>query len=280
MIFDLHCHTVHSDGALTPREIVARAAAMGVDVLAITDHDTLAAWPEAQHASPPLESAIRLVPGIEFSTRWETLGETIGIHVLGLNVDPGSAALAAGVRFQQEARLARARCIGERLAKQGIADAFEGAAGLSPGGYIGRPQFARHLVAIGKAGSVEDAFRQYLGDALVGDVRQHWANLPQVVEWIRAAGGVAVLAHPLKYKLTRSKLKRLLADFLQAGGQGMEVVSGQQQVQQTADLAKVCEQLGLLASCGSDFHEPGNPWSELGRFRALPDYLVPVWERF
>jgi predicted metal-dependent phosphoesterase TrpH len=275
MIFDLHCHTTHSDGALTPAELVARATAMGVDVLAITDHDTLGAWPEAQPAAPPLDGAIRLVPGIEFSTQWESMG----IHVLGLNVDPASDAMEAGVRFQQEARLERARRIGERLGKQGIAGALEGAAALSTGGYIGRPQFARHLVAVGKAGSVEDAFRQYLGDGLVGDLRQHWAGLPQVVEWIRAAGGVAVLAHPLKYKLTRSKLKRLLADFMRAGGEGMEVVSGQQQLQQTASLAKLCEQLGLLASCGSDFHEPGNPWSELGRFRALPDYLLPVWER-
>jgi predicted metal-dependent phosphoesterase TrpH len=272
MIFDLHCHTTHSDGALTPVELVARAATMGVDALAITDHDTLGAWRE----SPPLEAGIRLIPGIEFSTSWETMG----IHVLGLSVVPGSDALEAGVRFQSEARLERARRIGERLAKQGIANAFDGAAALSPGHYIGRPQFARHLVATGKAASVEDAFRKYLGDGLVGDVREHWAGLPQVVEWIRAAGGVAVLAHPLKYKLTRSKLKRLLADFMRAGGEGMEVVSGQQPLQQTASLAKVCEQLGLLASCGSDFHEPGNPWSELGRFRALPAYLVPVWERF
>jgi predicted metal-dependent phosphoesterase TrpH len=276
MIFDLHCHTVHSDGALTPREIVARAAALGVDVLAITDHDTLGAW----HETPTLDGAVRLVPGIEFSTRWETLGESIGIHVLGLNVDPGSAALAAGVRFQQEARLERARRIGERLGRHGVADACAGAAELATGGYIGRPQFARHLVAIGKAASVEDAFKLYLGDGMLGDVRQHWAAMPQVVEWIRAAGGVAVLAHPLKYKLTRSKLKRLLADFMHAGGEGMEVVSGQQQLQQTASLAKLCEQLGLLASCGSDFHEPGSPWSELGRFRALPAYLTPVWERF
>jgi predicted metal-dependent phosphoesterase TrpH len=276
MIFDLHCHTVHSDGALAPAELVARAAAMGVDVLAITDHDTLGAWSELRSESPPLEDAIRLVPGIEFSTQWESMG----IHVLGLNVDPASDAMETGVRFQTEARLQRARRIGERLARQGIADAFEGAAALSHGGYIGRPQFARHLVAIGQAASVEDAFRQYLGDGLVGDVRQHWAGLPQVVEWIRAAGGVAVLAHPLKYKLTRSKLKRLLADFMRAGGEGMEVVSGQQQLQQTASLAKLCEQLGLLGSCGSDFHEPGNTWSELGRFRALPSWVAPVWDRF
>ena len=276
VIFDLHCHSTHSDGTLTPAELVARAAANGVGALSITDHDTLGAWPETQRKSPPLEGAIRLVPGIEFSTQWET----IGIHVLGLNVDPASGAMEAGVRFQTEALLERARRIGERLAKQGIADAFDGAAALSPGGYVGRPQFARHLVAVGKAGSVEDAFKRYVGDGLVGDIRQHWADLQQVVEWIRAAGGVAVLAHPLKYKLTRSKLKRLLADFQRAGGQGMEVVSGQQQPQQTASLAQLCDQLGLLASCGSDFHGPGQAWSELGRFRALPAYLVPVWERF
>jgi hypothetical protein len=276
MIFDLHCHTTHSDGALTPPELVARAAAMGVDLLSITDHDTLGAWPAARRAAAALPAAPRLVPGIEFSTQWETMG----VHVLGLNVDPGSDAMETGVRFQTGARMERARRIGERLAKQGIAGAFAGAAALSSGGYIGRPQFARHLVAIGKAASVEDAFKRYLGDGLMGDIREHWANLPQVVEWIRAAGGVAVLAHPLKYKLTRSKLKRLLADFMGAGGEGLEVVSGQQQLQQTASLAKLCEQLGLLASCGSDFHEPGNPWSELGRYRALPDYLAPVWERF
>lgn len=276
MIFDLHCHTTHSDGALTPAEIVARAAAMGVDVLSITDHDTLGAWPEAQRENLSLRSTLQLVPGIEFSTQWEMMG----IHVLGLNVDPASDAMEAGVRFQTGARLERGRRIGERLARQGIAGAFEGAAALSVGGYIGRPQFARHLAARGVVASVEDAFKHYLGDGQVGDVRQHWAELPQVVEWIREAGGVAVLAHPLKYKLTRSKLKRLLADFVRAGGEGLEVVSGQQQLQQTAGLAQLCEQLGLLASCGSDFHVPGNPWSELGRFRALPAYLAPVWERF
>jgi predicted metal-dependent phosphoesterase TrpH len=276
MIFDLHCHTTYSDGALTPPELVARAAAMGVDVLSVTDHDTLGAWPEAQRETASLAGALRLVPGIELSTQWENMG----VHVLGLNVDPGSEAMAAGVRFQTEARLQRARRIGERLARQGLADAFEGAAALSVGGYIGRPQFARYLAASGAVASVEDAFKRYLGDGQVGDVRQHWAELPQVVEWIREAGGVAVLAHPLKYKLTRSKLKRLLADFMRAGGEGMEVISGQQQLQQTANMARLCEQLGLLASCGSDFHEPGNPWSELGRFRALPAYLVPVWERF
>ncbi|MGK2927410.1 MAG: PHP domain-containing protein [Lysobacterales bacterium] len=276
MIFDLHCHTTHSDGALTPAELVARAAALGVDVLSITDHDTLGAWTEARRETATLPCAPRLVPGIEFSTHWEKMG----IHVLGLNVDPGSDALATGVRLQTEARLERARRIGERLARQGLADAYAGAAALSPGGYLGRPQFARYLVASGAAASVEDAFKRYLGDDQLGDVRQHWAELPQVVEWIREAGGVAVLAHPLKYKLTGSKLKRLLAEFIRAGGEGLEVISGQQQLQQTASMARLCEQLGLLASCGSDFHEPGYPWSELGRFRALPAYLVPVWERF
>ena len=127
---------------------------------------------------------------------------------------------------------------------------------------------------------MDDAFRKYVGDGKPGDVRQHWADLPQVVQWIRDAGGVAVLAHPLKYKLTRTKLKRLLAAFIQAGAQGMEVVSGQQNPQQTAGMAQACKQMNLLASCGSDFHQPDTHWGELGRFPALPPNVIPVWERF
>ena len=119
-----------------------------------------------------------------------------------------------------------------------------------------------------------------MGDGKVGDVKQHWAELPQIIQWIRGAGGIAVLAHPLKYKLTRTKLKKLIEDFIKAGGQGIEVVSGQQQAQQTADLAQLCEQNKLLASCGSDFHMPGRPWAELGLFASLPANVTPVWERF
>jgi len=272
MIFDLHTHTRCSDGTLAPAELLARAAEKGVDVLAITDHDTL----EAYRAVTPGGESPRLVAGIEFSTQWEHCG----IHVLGLDIDPGSDAVRAGVRFQTEARRERAHRIARILGKMGIADALAGASALAAGQYIGRPHFARHLVDIGQARSMEDAFRRYLGDGKPGDVKRHWADLPQVVQWIRDANGVAVLAHPLKYKLTRSKLKRLLNAFIQAGGEGMEVVSGQQQPQQTVSMAQLCREMKLLASCGSDFHDPGLRWAELGAFAPLPTSVTPVWERF
>jgi len=272
MIFDLHSHTRCSDGSLEPHELIDRAIGQGVDVLAITDHDTL----DAYRGLSLKQDRLELVAGIEFSTQWESTG----IHVLGLNVDPASDAVQVGVRYQTEARRQRARRIGEILGKMGVTGAFDGASALAEGSYIGRPHFARYLVDIGRAASVEDAFRKFVGDGKAGDVRQHWADLSQVVQWIREAGGIAVLAHPLKYKLTRTRLKRLLADFMRAGGEGMEVVSGQQQPQLTSAMGQLCDQMKLLASCGSDFHQPDTPWSELGRFPALPRHVTPVWERF
>lgn len=272
MIFDLHSHTRCSDGSLEPLELVARAIDQGVDVLAITDHDTLDAYTGLSFE----QGQLRLVAGIEFSTQWESTG----IHVLGLNIDPGGDAIRAGVHYQTEARRLRAGRIGEILEKKGIRDAFAGAAALAQGDYIGRPHFAQYLVDIGRAKSVEDAFRKFVGDGKAGDVKQHWADLAQVVQWIRDAGGIAVLAHPLKYKLTRTKLKRLLQVFIQEGGQGMEVVSGKQNPQQTAGMGQLCAQMNLLASCGSDFHKPDTCWGELGRFPALPRNVTPVWERF
>ncbi len=272
MIFDLHSHTTLSDGALVPAALISRAKEKGVDVLAITDHDTLDAYKQL-----PLDTdEIKLVPGIELSTQWQTTG----IHVLGLNIDLDSDAIKAATQFQTGARLERACQIGEKLKKHGIEDAFTGAQKLSSGGYIGRPHFAQHIINIGKANSMRAAFRKYLGAGKAGDVKKHWADLPQIIQWIRDANGIAVLAHPLKYKLTGTKLKRLLDGFIEAGGQGMEVVSGRQLPQQTRDMAQLCEQKNLLASCGSDFHLPGKSWAELGQFAALPDNVVPVWDCF
>ena len=272
MIYDLHSHTNLSDGALTPEELIARALEKGVDVLAITDHDTVDAYREM----PASHDGVNVIPGIEFSTQWENRG----IHVLGLNIDLDSDAIRTGVQFQTNARQERARRIGDNLAKRGIEDAFAGASKLSIGGYIGRPHFAQHLINIGKAKSMQAAFKNYMGDGKAGDVKQHWAELSQIIQWIRDANGISVLAHPLKYKLTRTKLRRLLSSFIQLGGEGMEVVSGQQEPQQTKGMAQLCEQLNLLASCGSDFHMPDRRWAELGVFSTLPPGVTPVWERF
>lgn len=272
MIFDLHSHTLASDGALTPLELLQRAVEKGVGALAITDHDTIDAYREL----PAKPDNIELIAGIEFSTQWQNNG----VHVLGLNIDLHSDAIISGAEFQSGARLTRAEIIGEKLAKKGIEDAFAGAKNLANGSYIGRPHFARYLIDIGKVSDIQAAFKKYLGAGKAGDVKQHWADLAQIIEWIRGAGGIAVLAHPLKYKLTSTKLKRLLDDFQQAGGQGVEVVSGRQLPYQTQYMAQVCEQKNLLASCGSDFHRPSKHWAELGAFPCLPDNVTPVWDQF
>ena len=272
MIFDLHSHTTLSDGALTPGELVSRAVEKSVDVLAITDHDTI----DAYQNLPDRHKSLRLIAGIEFSTQWENTG----IHVLGLNIDPCSDAIKVAAKIQTEARIDRARVIGEKLEKHGIEDAFAGASQLAIGSYIGRPHFAQYIVNIGKTGDMQAAFKKYLGAGKTGDVRQYWANLRQVIQWVRDANGIAVLAHPLKYKLTNSKLKRLLDSFIQAGGQGIEVVSGRQLPQQTEYVSRLCEQKNLLASCGSDFHRPGKHWADLGSFPGLPGNVTPVWDRF
>jgi len=277
LICDLHSHTSFSDGVLTPRELIDRAIEKDVDMLAITDHDTVDAFNEIQLTQDEInQDGLTLIPGIELSTQWGS----VGIHVLGLNVDLGSESIHTAARIQSETRLERAKRISSNLEKKGIENAFDGASRLSAGTYIGRPQFAQHLINIGKVETMHDAFKKYMGDGKAGDVKNHWAELPQIIQWIRDANGIAVLAHPLKYKLTRTRLKRLLDSFIDAGGQGMEVVSGQQTPQQTSAMAQLCEQKNLLASCGSDFHMPGKPWAELGRFPLLPKSVTPAWERF
>lgn len=272
MIYDLHTHSHFSDGTLSPAELVQRAVENEVDVLAITDHDCI----DACHADVATGSGIRLVHGIELSTQWESTG----IHVVGLDFDPHSEIIRQAAEQQSAARRQRAEQIAERLEKQGIADALDGATAHASGSYLGRPHFAQHIVATGKAKNLQAAFKQYLAAGKAGDVKHHWADLAQTIAWIRAAKGVPVLAHPLKYSLTRSKLKRLLQAFKSLGGQGVEVVSGQQTPDQTHRMGALCHELQLLASCGSDFHSPGSLWAELGRFPPLPAGLTPVWSQF
>ncbi len=272
MIFDLHTHSNFSDGALSPADLISRAVQKRVDVLAITDHDTVAACQQKAAAG----QNIKLIPGIEFSTQWENSS----IHVLGLNFDVHSLVIQQAADAQTHARHQRAKQIAINLEKQGISDAYAGACSYAPRGYLGRPHFAQHIVAIGQARNMQAAFKKYLAAGQPGDVRKTWAELPQIIDWIRAAKGIAVLAHPLKYCFTGSKLKRLLQTFKELGGQGMEVVSGQQTPEQTRHMSRLCSELDLLASCGSDFHSADTHWAELGRFSPLPADLRPVWDSF
>ncbi|WPL15393.1 Error-prone DNA polymerase [Thiorhodovibrio winogradskyi] len=269
---DLHTHSTASDGTLTPTQLVRRAAAAQVPILALTDHDTLAGIAEAQGAAA--DCNLRLVPGVEISVTWQN--QTV--HILGLGVDPRNPTLNAGLEDLRGFRHWRAEEIGRRLDKAGYAGAFEGAKALSNGRLIGRTHFARFLVARGAADDVRGVFKHFLVKGKPGHVRGQWAELADAVGWIRAAGGQAVIAHPARYGLTRSKLLRLITEFKAAGGTGIEVISGSHSRDEYFVFARHAREQGLLASAGSDFHGPEQPWIELGRLPKLPEGCTPIWQ--
>lgn len=269
---DLHTHSNLSDGILSPAQLVSRAAAQGVTTLALTDHDTTAGYAEARAEAARV--GIALLGGIEFSCLWEG----VNIHVVGLNIDPACTLLQDAITRQSHSRVSRAGLIAERLARLGIAGALAGAQRFAGEAQVARPHFARYLIEIGAVKDMNTAFKRYLGAGKPGDVKQLWPDVAEAVGWIRAAGGVAVLAHPDKYKMTRSKLLRLLREFSAGGGQALEVISGRQDPQLTGNLARLAADLNLAASQGSDFHVPDQPWQDVGRMGELPAGCRPVWE--
>lgn len=272
MIVDLHTHTNRSDGTLPALELLERAHSAGVKLLSITDHDTIAAYHDLDYHS--IKETIRIIPGIEFSTQWRRTG----VHILGLNIDLDSDSITTATAFQINARKQRARQISERLERVGLPDTLPGALAVAKQGAVGRPHFAQHLVDRGEVKTLSEAFKKYLGHGKAGDVKQHWAPFDQIIEWIRAGGGTPVLAHPGKYGLTHNKRNALIEDFARSGGQGLEVISGQQDPMMTKSLAKSAEAYGLYASVGSDFHQLERPWSYLGMPLELPDICRSVWQ--
>ncbi len=268
MIIDLHCHSTASDGTLAPAAVVARAAAQGVTMLALTDHDTTAGLAEA--AAAARRQGLHFVPGIELSALWA--GMTI--HVVGLDIDPDHPVLQAGQARQAEERARRAQAMVARLLELG----FEGAEAALPEDLrgAGRSHFARWLVAEGHAKDWRAAFKRYLSRGRPAYVPGRWPALEEVVAWIRAAGGVPVLAHPARYRLTHAKLERLLRQFVAAGGEALEVVSSSHGPEDRLRMARLATRLGLAASAGSDFHGPGG-FVELGRDLSLPEGCRPVW---
>ena len=269
---DLHMHSTASDGALTPTEVVALCAERGVTLMALTDHDTVAGVAEATEAAHHLD--VRLLPAAELSTRWQG----ISIHVVALLPQGPRGVLLSGIEAQAKAREARAEVIAERLEKLGLENALsrarEQAGGQRP---LGRPDFARALVAAGLVPDVTTAFNKYLGSGKIGDVKAYWPALAEVVGWIVETGGVAALAHPLRYGLTRRKRGQLLDDFVAAGGQAAELVSGFQNADVTRDLARQLDERKLYASLGSDFHFPGGHLAP-GSMSLVPRTAVPpVW---
>ena len=276
MRVDLHCHSRASDGSLSPSELCERARQRSLQLLAITDHDTVEGYRAARDwLRQQGEGAPRLLAGVEYSCVWQNLG----VHVVGLDIDIDCESSRAALAALRDARRRRAELIGERLAKLGMPGACEGALALAGDGQVGRPHFARYLVQQGHVRSEDEAFERYLGTGKAGDIKALWPNLEEVVARIRAAGGVPVLAHPLKYRQTATRLRKLVLAFQAAGGAAIEVVVGRQAADESRFMAQLCRQYGLEASVGSDFHRPG-PWCELGDIAVLPADCEPVWRRW
>lgn len=271
---DLHSHSRCSDGTLSPAALVRHARASGVDALALTDHDTTAGLAEAQAAAR--EAGMVLVTGVEISVSW---AQRV-IHIVGLGIDPQCARLQAGLARLGEVRRERARRIAERLAKCGVPDALAGAAAHAGDGSVGRNHFARFLVEEGYARDAQRAFRRYLGRGGSCYVASEWACLDEAVAWIRGAGGIAVVAHPARYAMTRSVMRRFLQEFTAAGGGAIEVVSSSHDAEQARAMAVYAREFGLCASAGSDFHAPENGWAVPGRLDPLPPGCEPVWSRW
>jgi predicted metal-dependent phosphoesterase TrpH len=268
---DLHTHSNCSDGSLTPGELVAHAAAAGVDILALTDHDTVAGLAEAEHRAGLL--GVRLVPGVEISASWRAQA----IHVLGLWIDPASAALRCELAAQAERRRSRMQKICGRLGKLGLpGDALLAAVAVHPG-LPTRAHLANAMVAGGIVNRADEAFRKYLGSGKPGYLAAEWPALDIVVGWIRAAGGVAALAHPARYSLSAGARRQMLGDFVAAGGAALEVVTGGNGAQHVEAVAALALKFGLMGSVGSDFHNPQLAWNPLGRSLKLPDCVTPVW---
>jgi len=274
--YDLHCHSTRSDGLLSPAAVVRRAASRGVDVLALTDHDETSGLAEATQAAR--EAGIDFVQGSELSVNWQDLT----VHVVALNIDPDDGALSAGLESIRIGRTGRAKRIGESLAAAGIPGAYEGAMKyVTSEQLVSRTHFARYLVEAGYTRDVKDVFRNYLVPGKPGYVEHEWTTLPQAIGWIHGAGGVAVLAHPGRYKVDGSAgMRKLLGDFKDAGGDALEVLSPSHTNAQVAEFATHARVHGFAASTGSDYHGPGESTLDLGDLPPLPAGVEPVWTRW
>jgi len=269
---DLHCHSTASDGLLKPEELVARAAANGVEILALTDHDGVSGLAEARTKAE--SQGVRFVDGVEISVTWE--GSTV--HIVGLQIDPEDPVLRSGLESIREGRATRAEKMGEALAAAGVPDSFAGAKTYAENpSLISRSHFARHLVKTGLAPDVKSVFQRYLVKGKPGFVPHQWASLGDAVSWIRASGGIAVVAHPGRYNFSKPELHAFLAEFRDCGGAGIEVVTGSHSPEQYFEFARIAREFGFTASRGSDYHGKGESRADLGALPQLPDDLKPVW---
>ncbi len=272
---DLHCHSTASDGFLSAEELIAHAAAHDIKLLALTDHDTVAGLEAARVAAQA--AGIRFINGVEISVSWENKT----LHIVGLDIDPDDAALNALLHTIQERRLARAATIAERLDKLGARDSLSAATALAGEGQLTRTHFARVLVEQGLVVDLKQAFKKYLGAGKPGAVRIEWPALADAIDAIRGSGGLAVLAHPLRYKLSGAWRQRMLDAFQESGGDAVEVSAGaSQNAQDLATITREVIRRGLLGSIGSDFHAHEQRWIRYGKLAPLSSQITPVWQHF
>ena len=270
---DLHCHSVVSDGTLTPEALAQRAKANGVELWALTDHDELSGQDRAMAAAR--EVGLPYLTGTEISVTFAG----ITVHIVGLGMDHGNQALLAGLRATRGGREERAREMSDDLARVGIPGVYEGALK-----YVGNPElisrshFARYLVEIGVCKETNEVFRKYITEGKPGYVPHRWASLGDAVRWIVDAGGVAVIAHPGRYKLTPTEEYALFTEFKAHGGRGVEVMTGAHGQADYVKYAGYCQEFDLAASRGSDFHSPDESHTDLGSLPDLPGSVTPVWE--
>lgn len=270
--YDLHCHSTASDGLLAPAALVQRAAGNGVDILALTDHDEISGLAEARAQAAAL--GLRFIDGVEVSITWGG----ITIHVVGLNIDPRNQQLQQGLHAIRQGRAERARKMAEDLARAGIPGSLEGAyAYVANPNLIGRTHFARFLAEKRYVSDVKSAFQHYLVSGKPGYVPHQWATLNEALACIRAGGGIAVVAHPGRYKLTRAEMRKFLGEFKNGGGTGIEVITSGHTPEQFLEYAILAKEFGFLASRGSDFHGPGESRVDLGKLPNLAADLKPVW---
>ncbi|MCM2288816.1 MAG: PHP domain-containing protein [Sulfuritalea sp.] len=273
---DLHCHSTVSDGLLAPADLVRRAHGNGVELLALTDHDELGGLAEARAAADEL--SLRFVDGVEVSISW---GDDQTVHIVGLAIDPANPALAEGLRQVRSGRDARAASMAAELDKAGIHGAYEGA--LRHAGnpaLVSRSHFARYIVEQGHAKDVKSVFDYWLAKGKPGYVEHSWASLEDALGWIVGAGGIGVIAHPGRYRLSRTERHELFGAFKELGGRGIEVLSGAHKDDEVREFSRIAREFGFLASRASDFHGPGESWIDLGKMPDLPADLTPVWTQF
>lgn len=270
---DLHCHSIVSDGTLTPEALAQRAQANGVELWSLTDHDEIGGQARALAAAQAL--GLRYITGAEVSVTFA--GTTV--HIVGLGMDPDHPGLVNGLRATRGGREQRARAMSDDLARVGIPGAYEGALKyVDNPELISRTHFARYLVEAGVCRDTNEVFRKFITEGKPGFVPHRWASLGDAVGWITQAGGMAVIAHPGRYKLTANEEFALFTEFKSHGGQGVEVVTGAHSQADYVKYAGYCHEFGLAASRGSDFHSPEESHTDLGKLPDLPGSVTPVWE--